>query len=203
MLENKILEKEPTPWFTNESIKFIIENIKDTDTVLEFGGGFSSIWWAKKCKFTLTVEASYEWASKLLLEFSKYPEALTKWQLKFVASDWNPTIDHPKNYWKKNKNILNEIIVSEMNDRYLSIDFDPNIIIIDGSIRPLNIQKVNEYLKTNTSVRIIIVDNMESLGKHTINMFEGFKQYDFHETNETLIPEHQNGKWCTSVWIKE
>lgn len=201
MLENKIL-KEPTPWFTNESIKFITENIKDTDTVLEFGGGFSSIWWAKRCKFTLTVEANYEWASKLLLEFSKYPEALAKWQLKFVASDWNPTIDHPKNYWKKNKNLLNEIIVSEMNDRYLSVDFDPNIIIIDGSIRPLNIQRVNDYLKTNTSVRIVIVDNMESLGKYTIDMFEGFKQYDFHETDETLIPEHQKGKWCTSVWIK-
>jgi hypothetical protein len=201
--QKTIVDNEPKPWFTKKSIEFISNNMDNTYTVIEFGGGLSSIWWAKKSKFTLTVEANYEWAAKLLLEFSKYPEAFAKWQLKFVASDWNPTIDYPKNYWKKNYNILTEKLISDMSERYLSIDFDPNIIVIDGSIRPANIQKVNNYLESNTSVKMIVIDNMESLGKYTINMFNEFNQYNFVEDDLTLIPEHQNGKWCTSVWLRK
>ena len=196
------IKKEPKPWFTSGSIEFLSDNVKDIDTVIEFGGGLSSIWWASRCEFTLTVEANFEWASKLLIEFSKYPEALAKWQLNFIPSDWNPTIDQPKNYWAKNRAFLNEKLINDMSERYLKINFDPTIIVIDGSIRPSNIRKVNDYLKSNKTVRMVIVDNMESLRRHTVDMFNGFEQYDFNETDITLIPEHQNGAWCTSVWVR-
>ena len=191
------------PWFTSGAIDFISNELKKSDTVIEFGGGMSSIWWADRCKFTLTVEANHAWAVKILNEFSKYPEALSRWSLKFVPSDWNPTSDQPKKYWKDNQNHLTPDSIESLNLRYLSIDFDPTVIVIDGSIRPMNIEPVDQYLKNNGSVRLIIVDNMETLSEHTLDKFKGFKRTDFHETVKELIPAHQNGRWCTSVWVKK
>ncbi len=198
------LRKNPIPWLTRNSIEFIEKNIKSTDNVLEFGGGWSSIWWAKRVNYTLTVEANPKWASKLISEMSEHPDALLKWSLKFVPSDWNPDHTRLKKYWKSNKKYLNHTAIKQLNNRYLEIDFDPDIIVIDGSIRPLNIKKVNEYLiSTKSKVRMIIIDNTEVLKKHTENKFNTFKQYDFNETNISLIPKWQNGKWCTTVWLKK
>lgn len=197
------IEDKFKPWFTSGAIEFLSNEIKSDDTVIEFGGGMSSLWWANRCRFTLTVEASHSWAIKILTEFSNYPQLLSKWSLKFVPSDWNPTSDQPKSYWEKNKIHLSEEKIDELNSKYLSIDFDPSIIVIDGSIRPSNIESVDRYLSVNDSVRVVIVDNMETLSLYTENRFHGFEKYEFHETNKELIPDHQNGEWCTAVWIKK
>ncbi len=73
------LRKNPKPWMTQGSIDFIEKNLLSTDTVIEFGGGWSSIWWAKRVKYTLTVEASPEWASLLIKEMMPHPNAMAKW----------------------------------------------------------------------------------------------------------------------------
>lgn len=202
-MNEKQLRLNPRPWLTSGSIDFIEKKINCEDTVLEFGGGWSSIWWAKKCKFTLTVEANHEWAAKIILEFANHPAALAKWSLKFVPSDWNPTASFPKRYWKNNFHHLTEETISSMTERYLSIDFNPSIIVIDGSIRHLNIEKVDEYLKSNSTVRMLVIDNTEVLLPYTLEKFENFERHDFHESDLSLIPSHQNGKWCTSVWLKK
>lgn len=196
------LRKNPKPWMTQGSIDFIEKNLLSTDTVIEFGGGWSSIWWAKRAKYTLTVEASPEWASLLIKEMMPHPNAMAKWSLRFVPSDWNPTPDQLKPYWKANSKHLTVDSINNLSENYLKIEFDPTVIVIDGSIRPKNIEAVDKYLKTNNTVRMIVVDNMESLRKYTVDNFNGFNQHDFHETDIKLIPNHQNGKWCTSVWIK-
>lgn len=196
------LRKNPRPWMTNGSIDFIEQNLLPTDNVIEFGGGWSSIWWAKRANYTLTVEASPEWAATIIKEMMTHPDAMAKWSMKFVPSDWNPTPNEPKQYWKANGSHLTEDNIANLTMKYLSIDFDADVIVIDGSIRPTNIDVVNQYLKHNNRVRMIVVDNMESLRRYTLSKFEGYEQYDFFETDLSLIPTHQNGKWCTSVWIK-
>jgi hypothetical protein len=201
MNENE-LRVNPRPWMTDDSIDFIESKLRPTDTVIEFGGGWSSLFWAKRSAFTLTVEANWEWASKIIMEMSSHPDLMTKWQLKFVPSDWNPDESRLKPYWENNKQFLSPAICSEMTNRYLSIDFDPDIFVIDGSIRPENIKRVDQYLQHSSRVRMIVVDNMESLAPYTINKFSGFKQSDFHEYDIKKIPVHQRGKWCTSVWIR-
>ncbi len=202
-MNKKPISDKYKPWFTSGAIQFLSNELKSDDTVIEFGGGMSSLWWANMCNFTLTVEANHSWAIKILTEFSNHPDLLSKWSLKFVPSDWNPTSDQPKSYWEANKSHLDSNKVEVLNQRYLSIDFDPSVIVIDGSIRPSNIESVDLYLEKNQSVRIVVIDNMETLSQYTENRFQAFKRYEFHETIKELIPEHQNGKWCTAVWIKK
>lgn len=202
-MSNEELRKNPMPWFTPSSINFIESILSPDDTIIEFGGGWSSIWFAKKVKYTLTIEASPAWAATIINEMQAHPGAMAKWSLKFVPSEWNPTEKHPKQYWTINHDYLSDDTIRTLNDMYLKIDFDPSVIVIDGSIRPMNIIAVNNFTVKSKNLRMIIVDNMESLRNNTVGMFKNFKQYDFHEYDLSIIPKHQNGEWCTSVWIKE
>lgn len=139
---------------------------------------------------------------KILSEMAEHPFLMTRWALRFVPSDWNPDLLHPKQYWATHKEPLTPEIAKRMADRYLMIDFEPDIFVIDGSIRRDNIRVVSEYLESHLRPRMVVVDNMESLGRFTEGRFMGFTQYDFHEEDATKIPKHQNGKWCTSVWLR-
>jgi hypothetical protein len=188
---------------TDGAIDFIESMLRPTDTVIEFGGGWSSLFWAKRSAFTLTVEANWEWASKIIKEAAAHPDLMTRWQLKFVPSDWNPDDTRLKPYWDANKYYLSSDICNQMADRYLAIDFEPDVFVIDGSIRPENIKRVDQYLKNKSRVRMVVVDNMESLLPYTKDKFVGFQQHDFHEFDLKKIPVHQRGKWCTSCWIRK
>jgi len=196
------LRQNPRPWMTDGSIDFIEANLRTTDEVIEYGGGWSSLWWAKRAAFTLTVEADYKWASQLLNEVAAHPELMTRWALRFVPSDWNPDATRPKQYWTANAAHLTPAAAELMTNRYLWIDFEPDVFVIDGSIRPKNIEIVDEYLKSHHRPRMIVVDNMETLSKFTVGRFDGFRQFDFPEFDIEKIPKHQNGKWMTSVWIQ-
>lgn len=203
MATEEELRANPRPWMTDSAVEFIEKNLNPVDYVIEYGGGWSSLWWAKRAGYTHTVEADYKWAAQILHEMASYPELMTRWTLRFVPSDWNPDASRPKQYWTKNQQHLTPDIAQHMTNRYLVIDFEPDVFVIDGSIRPENIRIVDEYLNSHTRPRMIVVDNMESLRKHTEGRFSGFKQHDFHEYDHAKIPAHQNGKWCTSVWIRE
>lgn len=204
MITEEELRKNPKPWFTTDSIAFIEEHLDPQYTVIEFGGGWSSIWWAKRAKYTLTVEASPGWAERLIKEMIPHPDAMAKWSLKFVPSDWNPNPSNLKQYWKTNKAYLDETNISNLTSRYLDIDFTPDVFVIDGSVRCLNIDAVDEFLDSkHEKPKMIVIDNTEVYADYAVGKFNGFKQYDFHEKDTSLIPEWQNGAWCTSVWIKE
>lgn len=196
------LRKNPRPWMTDGAIQFIEEHIQPTDSVIEFGGGWSSLFWAKRSAFTLTVEANWEWSAKIIQEMAQHPDLLTRWALKFVPSDWNPHSKRLKPYWQRNQSYLTPECCQAMEDRYVTIDFEPDIFVIDGSIRPKNIERVDNFLKSSHRTRMVVVDNMESLATVTDGKFTGFEQFDFHELDIAKIPTHQRGKWCTSVWLK-
>jgi hypothetical protein len=196
------LRKNPRPWMTDDAIDFIERNLRVTDEIIEYGGGWSSLWWAKRAAFTLTIEADHNWAAQLMHEMAVHPELMTRWALRFVASNWNPDASKPKQYWTANASHLSAETCATMASRYLWIDFEPDVFVIDGSVRPQNIATVDTYIRSHFRPRMIIVDNMESLSKYTIDRFSGFQQYDFPEYELEKIPKHQNGKWMTSVWLR-
>lgn len=204
---NKTLSEllaDPKPWFTPDSIAYLEEEIRSDDVVLEFGGGVSSIWWARKAAYTYTYEADAAWAAILLAEMHKRPELLAKWGMCFSGCEWSNTAEQPKTYWTKHRELLNPGNIQRLEDIYCDIpaSLKPSIIVIDGSIRPRTADVTAVFIKTN-SVRLIVVDNMESMSRYVADKFEGYKQIDFHEDDLALIPKHQNGKWCTSVFLKE
>jgi hypothetical protein len=189
---------------TDGAIDFIEKNMSATDKVIEFGGGWSSLWWAKRAAWTLTVEADYKWAAKLLHEMSAHPKLMARWSLRFVACEWSNQYTKPKRYWEKYAaGILSEEVAINMEDHYMRFDFEPDVIVIDGSARGRNVIVADEYIQRTTRARMIIVDNMEWLHRYTAGRFAGFTQYDFHEYDLNKIPVHQNGKWNTAVWIRD
>lgn len=196
------LRANPKPWLTDGSIAFIDRHLRPTDHVLEFGGGWSTLWWAKRAAWTTTVEADYAWAAKLLQEMAAHPDLMAKWALRFVACEWSNVHTQPKRYWTKNAAHLNAEIAERMEAAYMKINEDADVIVIDGSARARNAVDVDSYLKNGSRCRMIVVDNMEWLYRHTAGRFDGFEQHDFHEYDFAKIPAHQNGKWNTAVWLR-
>jgi len=50
-----------TPWFGEAVISFMLENIKPTDTVFEYGSGGSTVWFAEMAKSVVSVEHDLKW----------------------------------------------------------------------------------------------------------------------------------------------
>jgi len=105
-------EGEPLPWYTYPCIDFL-KNLPFHDkTVLEFGGGQSTLWWGKRAKHVVTFEGSEQWY-KMITE--KAPANVEL----FLVSQ--------KNLIKCTEDV-NQILSSK---KYPSFD----IVIIDGFYR--------------------------------------------------------------------
>jgi hypothetical protein len=195
---------DPKPWMTEGLIQFLEQELSKDDIVLEFGGGASSIWWCSRAKYTYTVEASPDWAPTLITKMSQCPHLLAKWSMLFVPCEWHTSHLSPKQYWKKNANMINEEQASYLNNIYSCIpqSFKPTVIVIDGSVRPQTVVTTAHYIKHSTQVRMIVVDNMETMRSSTEGMFTGFQEYPFHEKDPEKIPKHQKGKWCSSAFMR-
>lgn len=49
------------PWLTYPFISFIEPRLTKTMDVFEYGCGYSSVWWADKCRTLTAVESVQEW----------------------------------------------------------------------------------------------------------------------------------------------
>ena len=56
---------EPLPWYTYPCIDFLKYRDYSDKTVLEFGGGQSTLWWAKRAKHVVTIEGNKEWYERI------------------------------------------------------------------------------------------------------------------------------------------
>ena len=54
------------PWIVVESAEKLNEELKETDIVLEFGSGGSTIFFAERCKLVKSVETSKDWYDTVL-----------------------------------------------------------------------------------------------------------------------------------------
>lgn len=57
---------QPIPWITYPALDFLERRIRPDMTVFEFGGGNSTLWWAKRTRHVTTVEHDASWASRLI-----------------------------------------------------------------------------------------------------------------------------------------
>lgn len=56
---------EPLPWLTYPCIPFLQARIQPEMSILEFGGGNSTLWWARRTRQVVTVEHKREWYDRL------------------------------------------------------------------------------------------------------------------------------------------
>lgn len=61
---------EVQPWYTHAALDEIHHWSLDGKVVLEWGGGYSSLWWARRCKWVFTVENQAEWCQWISKEAS-------------------------------------------------------------------------------------------------------------------------------------
>lgn len=65
-----LLEKE-TPWITFSAIDFLTGKITKDWQVFEFGGGASTVFWARRARAVVTVEHDREWYNSVIAELEK------------------------------------------------------------------------------------------------------------------------------------
>jgi precorrin-6B methylase 2 len=67
------LNGDPIPWWTYSSIQFIDQFLQENASVLEIGGGNSSIFWINRGNTVLTLETNTEWMQKILSHSKNQP----------------------------------------------------------------------------------------------------------------------------------
>lgn len=65
--ERKCLDADgaPIPWYTYPAIEYIRQLDLSDKTVLEFGSGYSTLFWASRCKKVYAVEDNREWYDRI------------------------------------------------------------------------------------------------------------------------------------------
>ena len=62
---DEIKPGQALPWITFPSIDYLLERISPDMTVLEYGAGFSTIWWAERVAKVTSLERHATWAGKV------------------------------------------------------------------------------------------------------------------------------------------
>ncbi len=194
------------PWFTYPSIDFLKDILRKELKVLEYGCGYSSLFFKKMVDELYTVEHDQAWA-KILLE---YDPSLT---IDLSPADSPVHVEHEniiRNYLLQIPPVTMSVPELDYKHGLLNYEYSGyasrilnkpkgyfDIIIIDGMCRSLCAMLAADYIKDDG---YIILDNSDRpqynfIQRHLIN--SGFKRIDFWG------PGYYNyHKWCTSFYSK-
>jgi len=148
----------PIPWYTYSLISYL-ENLDfSTCSVLEIGGGNSSLWWASRSQKVLCLESDPEWFNHL-----KNKNKFNNLELKLIE-----------------KNTLIEHIQSDTYEAPLKYD----IVILDGMDRHLLIK---DCIKLLSDQGILIADDSDRYDYSNALEGTGLNRIDFHGYAPSVI----------------
>lgn len=167
------------PWYTLPCLEEISKwDLKDK-IVWEFGGGNSTLWWAKKCKHVYTVESNWQWWDYVY----KKSEELGIHNLDCELREINE----------------GDQVRKEEYTRALFKYPNPDIVIVDGILR-------NECLEVGIEVLgnkggHIIADNfMQSFVWISPAAVELMKPYDTKYFKQEDHQDHDGSPWQTATF---
>ena len=129
---------EPLPWYTYPCIDFLSQRDYSDKTILEFGGGQSTLWWAKRAKRIVTLEGDEAWYHSIK---SKMPENVDIRHIRVESAD---------------------VCVEHVNSILESLDVSGfDVIVIDGHFRAEMIPIARRVM---TEDGMIVCDNAEGYG---------------------------------------
>ena len=194
------------PWYTSASIAWLEEHIDTGMTVLEYGGGSSSLWWCERVGEVYTFEASTSWVSRIAEQFANRPELLRKWRLIMSPCDWPNSVEKPKRYWRIHRNCLEEADVQNMEQGYLmTVEKDLDVIVVDGAIRKQTLLKTREIID-RSDVKFVVVDNTNNdLNSRLADEIlpPSFERIDFNATEKDDVSWSHDSRWITSIWVSQ
>lgn len=172
------------PWLVQQSIEFIKDYLItiNTPNILEFGTGYSTIWFCKQFKCNIvSVDHDGVWHNNIKNQLKEYSPRL---------------ILRPSEVVSYEDDLLKKSyadIADEFDDEF----FD--LVLIDGRNRVDCFNRSERTLKTGG---IMMLDNSErSEYNEIIQKYSGKECYEFEQT----IPDNYGfmyGGWKTTIWIK-
>jgi hypothetical protein len=162
------------PWYTYPAIEYINQLDFSDKIIFEYGSGYSTLFWAKRCKEIVSVEDSREWFNRLK---DKMPDNV-EYLLKENESEYVRVIN---NYTAKY-----DIIIIDGNHRYecaieaLNRLKDTGFIILDNSDWK---EKTSKLLRDSDLIEV----DMSGFGP--INGYTWTTSFYF-KRNVSLIPAH-------------
>lgn len=170
------------PWYTHPFLNDLKDWYLADKTVLEFGGGLSTMWWRRKAKWVDTIETDPEWTDHIVEQC---------WQAQYT----NGIVHCTK---------LADGLASDMPKYFDLIPKRPNghydIIIVDGIYRTEALQWAIDHLKGHRG--IIIADNwQQDFVWISPKAEEIMKPYQIQQFYQPGHADHEGRPWNTSFWI--
>lgn len=176
-IENRAVDRrgKPLPWYTYPSIDFLSSKNFIDKSVLEFGAGQSTFWWAKKSRKVVSIEEDKSWYQKMQKNIPPNVELLY-----IPRVNVNTDISH-----------LEKLLLEKKYGKF-------DVIIIDGFWR---FESCNLAKKLLNPEGIIIADNSEIDDYKIYEAFKNdpeFQRVDFWGLAPGVVLEH-----CTSIFFRK
>lgn len=155
---------KPLPWYTYPSIDFLKYRAYRDKTILEFGGGQSTLWWAKRAKHVVTLEGDSGWYDRIK---NTMPDNVSLHCVSMRDRDAN----------------VHE--VSEVLESMPSLLYD--VIVIDGLYRDKMAAIACRVLAADG---IIVCDNSEGYGIYECFKERGLDRIDFYGNVPGVVLPH-------------
>ena len=181
---------EPLPWYSYPCVDFLRFRDFSEKSVLEFGGGQSTLWWAKEARLVVTLEGDEAWYSDLVL---RVPDNVRVHHVSMASRDTNVAA-------------VQKILAEVSREKY-------DVIVIDGLYRrelvPIALERLSED-------GIIICDNAEGYGFFEAFRSSGLARVDFFGNSAGGVLPHAtsiyfrlescfafDAKYPIPVWAEE
>lgn len=147
----------PVPWYTQPAVRFLLTRDFSKSTVLEFGGGQSTIWWSHTAKKVITFEDDPEWLEKCRVDAG-------------INSQWHLIERGLKG--EALENYIKSLIVTEEGGNAEKFD----IVIVDSMHRETLVKLAKDLV---TESGLVIVDNSEGYNIHQLTKDWNNHRVDF------------------------
>ncbi len=161
---------QPLPWYTYPSIEFLKHRPYNDRTVLEFGGGQSTLWWAARAKYVVTLEGDESWYRQIRDQMPAN-----------VSLHW-VTMNSPAENIAAVQAVLAEVG---------HIHYD--VIAIDGLYRNELVPLALQYLGGDG---FILCDNAEGYGFQESFQDSGLLRIDFFGNAPGVVLPHATSFYC-------
>ncbi|MHB2169148.1 O-methyltransferase [Alsobacter sp. R-9] len=144
----------PLPWYTYPAIDFLDARNFSGRSVLEFGGGQSTLWWQERAERVVTIEGDEAWAGQLQ-----------------ARSTGKVTVLHvPVDEERRDISAVIEAISQTGHETF-------DLVVIDGHLREELARIATRYLKRDGAV---IMDNSEGYEFFEATRKSGMLRADFY-----------------------
>jgi hypothetical protein len=154
---------EPLPWYTYPCIDFLKNRSYTAKSVLEFGAGQSTLWWATRAIHVVTLEGDKEWYEKIA---SAKPQNVELHLVSMESAD---------------------ACVSDVNKVLGKNNCHYDVIVIDGLYR-YEMTNIAKTLVTEDGM--IIYDNAEGFGCYEAFKNSGLNRVDFYGHAPGVVLPH-------------